>query len=446
MRITDAARGVCTELSLDGAAAPRTGWTAYADAVVRRIARNFPGARRGADVAFASDLPSASGLSSSSALVVSIFTALSAVNRLDERAEYRREIRSPEDLAGYLGCVENGYAFGSLAGDAGVGTFGGSEDHTAILCSAAGELAQYSFCPVRAEGRVRLPPDWTFAVGVCGIASDKTGSAREKYNRASLAARAVLALWNETTGRSDATLAAAAAESPDAPDRIRDVLRRRRHPDFSSEALLARFDQFFEESERLVPAASQAFARADAEALSRIVDRSQELAERLLGNQIPETVTLARSARNLGAIAASAFGGGFGGSVWALVPSRERGRVPRGVAGGLPRPVSGGRGVEPVLHDRRRERAPASRLALRRRGGQRIPLEAPARLVVLRQLLLRQARADHRDRACRPPSGSRRGSAAFVILPGIDQLLRAARGTAARRACRRPDRAASSRR
>src|SRR4029077_1282199 len=109
----------------------------------------------------------------------------------------------------------------------------------------------------------------------------------------------------------------------EAPDRIRDVLRRRRHADFSSAALLARFDQFFEESERLVSAASQAFASADAEALSRIVDRSQKLAERLLGNQIPETVTLARSARDLGAIAASAFGGGFGGSVWALVPSRS---------------------------------------------------------------------------------------------------------------------------
>ena len=323
VRITDAGRSVCTELSLGAGGAARTGWTAYADAVVRRVARNFPGARRGADVAFASDLPPASGLSSSSALVVAIFTALATLNRLDERDEYRREIRSAEDLAGYLGCVENGYAFGSLAGDAGVGTFGGSEDHTAILCSAAGELARYSFCPVRAEGRVSLPAGWSFAVAVCGIPSDKTGRARERYNRASLAARAVLALWNEATGRSDSTLAAAVTAAPDAPDRIRDVLARRRHAEFSSDLLRARFDQFYEESERLVPAAAEAFARADAESLARIVDRSQDLAERLLGNQIPETVTLARSARNLGAIAASAFGGGFGGSVWALVPSRD---------------------------------------------------------------------------------------------------------------------------
>ena len=35
--------------------------------------------------------------------------------------------------AGYLGAVENGLTFGTLAGTSGVGTHGGSEDHTAIL-------------------------------------------------------------------------------------------------------------------------------------------------------------------------------------------------------------------------------------------------------------------------------------------------------------------------
>ncbi|HOQ61704.1 MAG TPA: hypothetical protein PKZ08_13850, partial [Vicinamibacterales bacterium] len=60
-----------------------------------------------------------------------------------------------------------------------------------------------------------------------------------------------------------------------------------------------------------------------------LVDRSQEAAERWLGNQIPETVTLAREARRLGAAAASAFGGGFGGSVWALVPRDRAGSFAR---------------------------------------------------------------------------------------------------------------------
>lgn len=322
VRIVDAGRKTGVEMPLsEEARAGAAGWTVYAAAVARRVARNFPGPLAGADIALASDLPRAAGMSSSSAFVVSIFTSLSRVNRLEERPEYAQNIRCAEDLAGYLGCVENGYAFGTLAGNAGVGTFGGSEDHTAILCCRAGHLSRYSFCPVRAEGSVRLPTDWIFVLAVSGVSSDKTGSARERYNRASLAARAVLELWNDATGRSDPTLAAAAGRAADAPDRIRDVLRYRKHAGFSPEALRRRFDQFYEESDRIVPAATEALAAGDAAALGRLVDRSQERAERLLGNQIPETVTLARSARNLGAFAASAFGGGFGGSVWALLPS-----------------------------------------------------------------------------------------------------------------------------
>jgi galactokinase len=50
-----------------------------------------------------------------------------------------------------------------------------------------------------------------------------------------------------------------------------------------------------------------------------LVDRSQTAAERWLGNQVPQTITLASLARELGAVAASAFGAGFGGSVWAMV-------------------------------------------------------------------------------------------------------------------------------
>ena len=60
-------------------------------------------------------------------------------------------------------------------------------------------------------------------------------------------------------------------------------------------------------------------------AFGDLVDRSQQLAERRLGNQVPETIELARSARELGARAASAFGAGFGGSVWALVSRADAG-------------------------------------------------------------------------------------------------------------------------
>jgi len=46
----------------------------------------------------------------------------------------------------------------------------------------------------------------------------------------------------------------------------------------------------------------------------------------LLGNQVPETTWLAKQARALGGYAASAFGAGFGGSVWALVERSEAGQ------------------------------------------------------------------------------------------------------------------------
>ena len=50
---------------------------------------------------------------------------------------------------------------------------------------------------------------------------------------------------------------------------------------------------------------------------------SQREADELLGNQIPETILMAKLAREHGAFASSSFGAGFGGSVWALVPATE---------------------------------------------------------------------------------------------------------------------------
>jgi galactokinase len=320
VRIVDAGRGLTGEVTLDAALVPSAaGWMVYAQTVAARIAQNFRGELHGADIAFSSDLPRASGLSSSSALVVGLFTALSDVNALEGRPEYATDICGPEDLGGYLGCLENGRSFGALGGDRGVGTFGGSEDQTAILCCRAGEIAQYAFCPVRHERSMPLESDWSFVVASSGVASDKTGAARQSYNRLSLAVSAILALWNRSTGRRDESLFAALSETPDAPARIRSLLRLLPVEGFSREFLGGRLDQFLEETTGIVPAVADLLAKGEVGLLGELVDRSQALAERCLGNQVPETIALARLARELGAAAASAFGGGFGGSVWALV-------------------------------------------------------------------------------------------------------------------------------
>jgi galactokinase len=287
-------------------------WSNYPMTVGRRVSRNFPGPLLGADIAFASDLPQSSGLSSSSALIIAFFLCVSAVNRLDERGEYTQNIKNKADLAGYLGTIENGQTFGTLEGDRGVGTFGGSEDHTAILTALPGQLSQYSFCPVVHERQVPLPADHSLVIGVSGVIAEKTGAALHSYNNASLSARAVLDHWRKTSGRNDATLAAAVAGSGDA------VLRSLTQPE-----LVDRLNQFVAESTQIIPAAGDALLAGRLTELGTLVDRSQELADRLLRNQVAETVYLSKSARECGAVAASSFGAGFGGSVWALVRNSE---------------------------------------------------------------------------------------------------------------------------
>jgi galactokinase len=221
--------------------------------------------------------------------------------------------------------VENGLSFQSLGGIAGVGTQGGSQDHTAILACRPGAVSHYSFLPVRAHGRAAMPADWRFVVASSGVHADKAGTVRDRYNRASQAVERLLTIWNATQEPPAHSLAAALASGPDAESRLRETLRHQpaaSGPQFSSDDLERRLSMFARETAR-VPLAAAAFACADRDRLESLARSSQEDAERLLGNQIPETVALASSAYELGAFAASAFGAGFGGSVWALVPAAD---------------------------------------------------------------------------------------------------------------------------
>ena len=321
IRAVDVATGGACETALDPEARAEAGdWSNYVATVARRLARNFPSARLGVDLAFTSDLPIAAGMSSSSALMIAVFVALAKSNDLRSSEEFRRAIYSREELASYLGTVENGESYRSLEGDVGVGTFGGSQDHTAIMCAEAGHVVQYSFAPVRREAQYVLPPTHTFVVGASGVLAEKSAGAREAYNQAALLVRHLLASWNATTGRNDLSLADAVRSADDAADQLREVARSAATADFAAETLGRRLEQFLLESFELIPQAAAILARGAVHELGPVVDRSQEAAERWLGNQIPETMALARLARHVGATAASAFGAGFGGSVWALVP------------------------------------------------------------------------------------------------------------------------------
>jgi galactokinase len=162
-----------------------------------------------------------------------------------------------------------------------------------------------------------------------------SGSARERYNRVARTARHLVAEWNSgrhaldesaQTLRDVLHMADGEALPTDdgSEERLSPTLRafaeRSATTEFSAQRLRERLWQFHRECNVIVPGARHALARGDVSRFAQLVRESQSLAERGLGNQIPETTGLVHAAEQSGALAASAFGAGFGGSVWAAVP------------------------------------------------------------------------------------------------------------------------------
>ncbi len=325
---------------------PAGHWGRYVHTVLARLTDNF-GPLRPARLTVTSDLPPASGMSSSSAMITGVAMALADLNDLPSTAAWTEQLADRVALAGYAASIENGKSFGSLAGRPGVGTSGGSLDHTGMLTSEEGQISYAEFDPMRLLDRVALPSEWSFVVAVSGVLAEKTGAAQALYNRGPALLGDLVARWNRETGRADATVqgalrslvgedleapllegvdlthppgpGGALTDSPLAHDERLAPLRRLA----ANGAERDRLDQFLLESAVLVPRAHTALRDGDLDAFAAATATSQRLAETHLRNQVPQTITLADSAVQLGARAASAFGAGFGGSVWALVPTAD---------------------------------------------------------------------------------------------------------------------------
>jgi galactokinase len=293
-------RRAAGEVAMDVALSPDAKATtlrssAYVTAVARRFARDFPHARKGVAIELQSSLPTSAGLSSSTALVVTLAMAFVDANELASDERWLTAIPTPIAFAEYVAAIETGDAFGAFPADGGVGVRGGAQDHVAIVCAEEGTAGQFSYLPARLERRIPWPEDFVIAIGVSGVHATKTGNAQAAYNRLADAMR---------PGTED--------REPKTEDIPADVAERRA--------------QFREETDTIVPGVGDAIRDRDWSALGALVDRSQSLAETVLRNQVPETVHLARSAREHGAVAASAFGGGFGGAVWAMAQQDEADR------------------------------------------------------------------------------------------------------------------------
>lgn len=172
------------------------------------------------------------------------------------------------------------------------------------------------------------PAGFAFVVAVSGVVASKTGAARNRYNRVARTAHHLVHAWN-AAGGSARTLADAFREAAggeptgSVPEALLHVAETAGTPEFAAPRLVARLHQFFEETWVHVPSAADALEAGDLDAFGAVVARSQMGAESALDNQTDETVRLCLIARELGAVAASAFGAGFGGSVWAMVSDAD---------------------------------------------------------------------------------------------------------------------------
>ncbi len=326
--LRDARRRESMAVSLDPSPFPSSQaplpWAVYPRTVARRLEHNFGAQVVGADIALASNLPPAAGVSSSSALVVGLTLALSALSDLTNDPRWATALVPRTKLAGYVGALENGADYGVLAGERGVGTLGGAQDQTAILCCAPGMLSVFGWAPVRHERSVVWPTDHVFVIAVSGVVAAKTGAARERYNNVARLAHHVVHAWNARGGTArtlaDAFRQAAGGDViDDVPTALLEATELATNEQFTTEQMHARLYQFYNESWRFVPAAAEQLANRDLDAFGATVAASQRGAEVALNNQIVETVQLVSIAKELGAVAASAFGAGFGGSVWAMV-------------------------------------------------------------------------------------------------------------------------------
>jgi len=299
---------------------PAGRWANYPMTMAQRLAHNFGREARlsGVDVAFTSDLPVGSGMSGSSALMMMCFCAIALVNRLHETPTFASNIYNNIDLAMYLACAENGQSFRGLPGGKGVGTFGGSEDHTAILNCKAGLLSLYQYAPTAFKADVAWPSDWALVLAFSGVRAEKTGEALEKYNLASRRAALAVDVFNHTYGKKLHTLSEIQMEMRSASSGT--WLNALKGSDSAQEGLdlPSRVRQFLLEERETTPRAFQGLVWRNLEAFGNAVSASHRASRRLLWNIAPEVDFLQKTALKLGAAGASGFGAGFGGSIFAV--------------------------------------------------------------------------------------------------------------------------------
>ena len=295
-------------------------WRNYVRAAATGVFHRLPDAPVGFEGVLTSDLPPASGLSSSSAVVVAVMLALLGVNGVD---------LDPLEVAALAARAER-Y----------VGTEGGGMDQAASLCGRAGYALRIDFAPLRVT-EVPVPAEWVLSAVFSGATAEKSGPVQQEYNE-------------RVTSCADALDRLGSAIGPDRamsyPAVLGHLPRRELLP--LAETILQgrelrRFRHTVTEAWR-VEDAVEALRDGDATTFGRLMTASHESLRTDYEVSTPLLDQLVRVALDAGARGARLTGAGFGGSVVALSDPDHAPRVEsawRAIvhdeAADLPRTVAG---------------------------------------------------------------------------------------------------------
>ena len=278
-------------------------WGNYAKAPANELARRYA-IWKGFEGVIASNVPVASGLSSSSALVNAVGLALAHIN------EVPTEVR---ELAQVMADAEQ-Y----------VGTQGGGMDQAISLGAKDRCAAKISFAPLRIK-HVPVPDDWCFIVADTGKRAEKSGAARVAYNLRRKECEEALRIVSgyvateNITGKLCTTYPELmkAVDSEALMDSASQVL---------SGNLLRRFRHVVTEAARVEEAVDRVVV-ADVTGFGALMDASHASLRIDFHVSSMELDELAAVAREGGAAGARLTGAGFGGCIVALADRRTVGEV-----------------------------------------------------------------------------------------------------------------------
>jgi galactokinase len=291
--------------------------------VVKRLSNNLLdfdfAPLRNVQAVFMGDIPFGGGTSGSSAKLITDFLIFGSVNGLlsDDRfislvlengrkAGLRMGQAEVDDftlaLSMYIAHHENGLDFGDLRGDRGVGTFGGSEDHTAIIL-----------------GRRNKPEGYSVVVAYSGRIAEKTKEAMAKYNRLSFDASNTVTALNQINRTNFGFLRDFFQDLPpgEKADFAHDQLLKS-----GKKELAGRAYQFYKEQD-IIYRGVLFLRQNDMAGYGELINQSHDLSRKYLKNIVPEVDFLQKSANELGALGATGFGAGFGGSCYAVIRASQ---------------------------------------------------------------------------------------------------------------------------